>query len=74
VVLTTRAKWTQELTPVVNALMTSREHNFLKVHFRPDSPNFSATVDLESLADPEAASGFLTVLRELAAGASAKQL
>ena len=74
VVLTTRAKWTQELSPVVNALMASREHNFLKVRFRPDSPNFSATVDLESLADPEAASGFLTVLRELAAGASTKQL
>jgi len=74
VVLTTRAQWTQELTPVVNALMASREHNFLKVHFRPDSPNFSATVDLETLADPEAASGFFTVLRELAAGASAKQL
>ena len=74
VVLTTRAQWTQELTPVVNALIASREHNFLKVHFRPDSPNFSATVDLETLADPESASGFFTVLRELAAGASAKQL
>jgi hypothetical protein len=74
VVLTTRAQWTQELTPVVNALMASREHNFLKVHFRQDSPNFSATVDLETLADAEAASGFFTVLRELAAGASAKQL
>ena len=74
VVLTTRAQWTQDLTPVVNALMASREHNFLKVRFCPDSPNFSATVDLEALADPEAASGFLTVLRELAAGASAKQL
>jgi hypothetical protein len=74
VVLTTRAEWTQELTPVVNALIASREHNFLKVRFRPDSPNFSATVDLEALADPEAASGFFTVLRELAAGASAKQL
>jgi hypothetical protein len=74
VVLTTRAQWTQELTPVVNALIASREHNFLKVHFRPDSPNLSATVDLETLADPESASGFFTVLRELAAGASAKQL
>jgi len=31
-------------------------------------------VDLETLADPESASGFFTVLRELAAGASAKQL
>jgi hypothetical protein len=74
VVLTTRAEWTQELTPVVNALMASREHHFVDVHFRPDSPNFSATVDLESLNDPDAASGFLTILRELAAGASAKQL
>lgn len=74
VVLTTRAKWTQELSPVVNALISSREHSFLKVHFRPDSPNFSATVALEAMQDPEAASGFLTVLRELAAGASAKHL
>ena len=74
VVLTTRAEWTQELTPVVNALMASREHHFVDVHFRPDSPNFSATVELESLNDPDAASGFLTILRELAAGASAKQL
>jgi hypothetical protein len=74
VVLTTRAKWTQELSPVVNALMSSREHSFLKVHFRPDSPNFSATVALDAMQDPDAASGFLTVLRELAAGASAKHL
>jgi hypothetical protein len=74
VVLTTRAQWTQELTPVVNALMASREHHFVDVHFRPDSPNFSATVALDSLNDPDAASGFLTILRELAAGASAKQL
>jgi hypothetical protein len=61
VVLTTRAQWTQEL---FNALVASRDHNFLKVHFRQDSPNFSATVDLDALADPEAASGFFTVLRE----------
>jgi hypothetical protein len=71
IVLTTRTQCTREL---MNALMASRDHNFLKVHFRQDSPNFSATVDLAALADPEAASGFFTVLRELAAGASAKQL
>ena len=74
VVLTTSAQWAQELAPVVKPLMALREHNFLKVHFRHDSPNFSATVDLEAMADPDAASGFFTVLRELAAGASAKQL
>ena len=74
IVLTTRAEWTQELSPVVNALIASREQNFLKVNFRPDSPNFSATIDLASLNDPETASGFFSVLRELAAGASARQL
>ncbi|HXY52966.1 MAG TPA: hypothetical protein VEI01_26200 [Terriglobales bacterium] len=74
VVLTTRAKWTQDLSPVVSALMSSREHSFLRVQFRPESPNFSATVALEAMQDPDAASGFLTVLRELAAGASAKHL
>jgi hypothetical protein len=74
IVLTTRADWTQELSPVVNALIASREQNFLKVHFRPDSPNFSATIDLAALNQPEAATGFFSVLRELAAGASARQL
>ena len=73
IVLTTRAEWTQELTPVVNALMASREHNLVQVHFRPNSPNFSATLDLTTLNDPEAASSFLGVLRELANGAKAKQ-
>ena len=74
VVLTTREQWAQELTPVVNALVASREKNFLNVRFRPESPHFSATVALETLYDKEAAAGLLTVLRELAAGASAKQL
>jgi hypothetical protein len=74
VVLTTRAEWTQELAPVVTALMASRQHHFVRVHFCPDSPNFTATVDLDTLNDPDAASGFLTILRELAAGAKAKQL
>jgi hypothetical protein len=73
VVLTTREKWAQELTPVVNALMASREKNFLSVCFHPDSPHFSATVTLESLGDQHSAAGLLSVLRELAEGASAKQ-
>ncbi|HZO99938.1 MAG TPA: hypothetical protein VFD30_06580 [Terriglobia bacterium] len=74
IVLTTRADWTQEMSPIVNALIASREQNFLKVRFRPDSPNFSATIDLAALNDPESAAGFFSVLRELAAGASARQL
>lgn len=74
VVLTTRDKWAHELTPVVNALMASREKNFLSVRFHPDSPHFSATVALDTLSDQQTAAGLLTVLRELADGASAKQL
>jgi hypothetical protein len=70
VVLTTRTQWTQELTPVVNTLMTSRGHNLITVRFRPESPHLAATVALESLSDEAAAAGFLTVVRDLAAGAS----
>ena len=71
VVLTTRTRWTQELSPVVNTLMTSRGHNLITVRFRSESPHIAATVPLEALADEQAAAGFLSVLRELAAGASA---
>ena len=61
------------MTPVVNALITSRGHNLLSVRFRPKSPHLAATISLEALADEQAAAAFLTVLRELAAGASAHQ-
>jgi hypothetical protein len=71
VILTTRTQWTQELTPVVNTLMTSRGHSLVAVRFRPESPHLAATVDLETLADEQAAAGFLGMLRDLAAGASA---
>jgi hypothetical protein len=73
VVLTTRTQWSQELTPVVNTLMTSRGHNLLSVRFRHNSPHLSATIDLEALSDEQAATSFLNVLRELAAGASAQR-
>jgi hypothetical protein len=70
VVLTTRSHWNNELTPLVNTLMTSRGHNLLSVRFRRESPHFVATVPLEALSDRQAAASFLSVLRELAAGAS----
>jgi hypothetical protein len=70
VVLTTRTRWTQELSPVVNTLMTSRGHNLISVRFRSESPHLAATVPLDALSDEQAAAGFLSVLRELA-GASA---
>jgi hypothetical protein len=71
VVLTTRTHWTQELSPVVNTLITSRGHSLMSVRFRSESPHLAATVPLEALADEQGAAGFLSVLRELAAGASA---
>lgn len=70
VVLTTRTQWTQELTPVVNTLMTSRGHSLLTVRFRPSSPHFAATVSLDALVDQESAASFLNVVHALAAGAS----
>lgn len=72
VVLTTRTQWDDEVTPVINALMSSRAHNLLSVRFRDTSPHFAATVPLESLSNGETASSFLNVLRELASGASAR--
>jgi hypothetical protein len=73
VVLTNRTRWTQELSPVVNTLMTSRGHDLISVRFRSESPHLMATVPLEALSDEQAAVGFLSVLRELAAGASASR-
>ena len=70
VILTTTTHWQQDHTPEINALMVARERNVLQVRFCPGSPQFSATVALDALADPDSASGFLTTLRELAAGAS----
>jgi hypothetical protein len=70
VVLTTSTQWQQELPPIMNTLITSRGHNLLKVRLHPESPHLAATMDLEALSGDDAAAGFLSVLRELAAGAS----
>ena len=71
IILTTRTHWKQDPTAELNALMSARRQDFLQVRFRPESPQFSATVQLEALADPDAAADFVSALREIAAGASA---
>ena len=71
VVLTTRTHWKEDATPELNALMSVRQQDVLRVQFHPTSPQFSATLALDALSDPRTAAGFLTTLRELAAGASA---
>jgi hypothetical protein len=73
VVLTTRTQWNQELTPVVNTLMTSRGHSLMSVRFRSKSPHLTATIALETLSDQQAGAEFLDAVRELAVGASARQ-
>ena len=72
-ILTTRSHWKQDATPEINALMAVRHQDVLQVRFCPESPQFSATLALDALSDPRTAAGFLTTLRELAAGASAHQ-
>jgi hypothetical protein len=71
IILTTRTHWKQDASTELNALMSARRQDILQVRFRPESPQFSATVQLEALADPDAAAGFVSALREIAAGASA---
>jgi hypothetical protein len=71
IILTTRTHWKQDPSAELNALMSARRQDILQVRFRPESPQFSATVHLEALADPNTAAGFVSALREIAAGASA---
>jgi hypothetical protein len=73
IILTTRTHWKQDPSAELSALMSARRQDILQVRFRPESPQFSATLHLEALADPDAAAGFVSALREIAAGASAHQ-
>src|SRR5262249_21873298 len=68
--LTTLTHREQDASPELSSLMAVRQQDVLQVRFRPESPQFSATVNLDSLSDPQSAAGFLSTLRELAAGAS----
>jgi hypothetical protein len=62
-----------ELTPLVNALASWHDKDFVSVRFNPSSPHFTATVALDSLSDQKTAAGLLGLFRELAASSSAKQ-
>ena len=73
VILTTKEDWPSELTPVVNALTSWRDKDFVSVRFNRSSPHFVATVALQGLNDQTAAAGLLGLFRELAASSSARQ-
>lgn len=70
VILTTKDDWPSELTPVVNALTSWRDKEFVSVRFNQTSPHFTATVALQSLQDQTAAASLLGLFRELAASSS----
>ena len=73
VILTTKEDWPAELNPVVNALASWRDKDFVGVRFNSTSPHFTATVVLENLSDQKAAATLLNLFRELAASSSARQ-
>lgn len=73
VVLTTKDDWPAEISPVMNALISWRDKDFMAVRFDPASPHFSATVALDHLSDEKSATALLGLFRELAASSSAKQ-
>ena len=73
VILTTKEDWPVELSPVVHALASWRDKDFVGVRFNSTSPHFTATVTLENLSDQKAAVALLNLFRELAASSSAKQ-
>ena len=73
VILTTKDDWPVELTPLINALTSWRDKDFLSVRFNPTSPHFTAIVALESLSDENTAAALLGLFRELAMSSSAKQ-
>ena len=73
VILTTKEDWPAELSPVVNALASWRDKDFVGVRFNSASPHFTGTVALENLSDQKAAAALLGLFRELAASSSAKQ-
>jgi hypothetical protein len=73
-VLSTRREWQRETSALMNALAASRACESVDVRFRRKSPHFSVTVPVDSLApSAKTATDFFSVLRELAAGASASR-
>lgn len=72
--ITTRSEW-QHQNAMLDALIASRERDFLAVNYCRRSPHFAATLPLDSLnPDAGGAPEFFDVLCELAGGASASRM
>ena len=74
-ILTTRKDWQKEVTSVISSLVSCPERQFLSIVFRRESPHFSATMALDSIAPSSSSrTEIFDSLRELATGASAPQV
>jgi hypothetical protein len=70
-VVTTRADWDQNIVNTMDTLSCSAPCDFLQVTFNPDSPNFTATLPLDSLRPgAEYSTTIFDTMRELAIGES----
>ena len=70
--ITTRMEWQNRCT-MLDALIASRERDFLSVNYRRESPHFAATLPLDCL-NPHGGevSNFFDALRQLADGAASR--
>jgi hypothetical protein len=74
-ILPTRKDWQKEVTSVISSLVSCPERQFLSIVFRRESPHFSATMALDSIAPSSSCrTEIFDSLRELATGASAPQV
>lgn len=74
-ILTTRKDWQREITSVITSLLSHPDRQFLSIAFKQQSPHFTATMALDSIAPTSACrTELFESLRELAAGASAPQI
>ncbi len=72
--ITTRREWQREGSGMMDALVASRERDFLSISYRKESPHFVATLPISALApQTSTCAGLFDVLRELAGGASASR-
>ncbi len=72
--LTSRQGWKGNTPPILNALFSCRDKEFLKLLFRRSSPHFTATVALTAVTPSTDAQNFFDVLLEVASGASTSRL
>jgi hypothetical protein len=74
-ILTTRKDWQKEITALISNLISCPDRQFLSVAFRPESPQFSAVLALDSISPASPCrTEIFDSLREIAAGASAPQI